>query len=176
MTFTPTAIGDLAELETLFALAIEYQRSRGANSWHGMNGPLIENEIRQRLHWKILEEEHIACFFSVAFSDPLVWEERDADPSIYLHRIVTNPVFRGKGYVKYIVAWAEEYGRAMEKHFIRLGTGRDNRRLNAYYRECGFENCGVKQFPADAGPAVPRHYLGVGLSLFERRITPLSST
>lgn len=176
MTITPTDIGDLGEVETLFALAIEYQRKKGTYSWQGMNRPLIENEIRQKLHWKILEEDHIACFFSVAFTDRLVWDERDSDPSIYLHRIVTNPVFRGKGYVRHIVAWAEEYGRSMGKHFIRLDTGRDNHRLNTYYRECGFEYCGVKRFPDDADPAVPRHYLGSGLSLFERKIIPRAST
>ena len=176
MTIVPTDIADLGELEKLYALAIEYQRSRTANPWQGMNKPLIEKEIAGRLHWKIMEKDTIACFFSIAFTDRMVWDERDADPSIYLHRIVTNPDFRGKGYVRHIVAWAEEYGRSMGKDYVRLDTGRDNRRLNEYYRECGFEYRGIKQFPDDADPAVPRHYLGSGLSLFERKITRPAST
>jgi ribosomal protein S18 acetylase RimI-like enzyme len=176
MTITPSKIGDLADIEILYNLAIEYQRSRGANPWQGMNKPLIEKEIAEQLHWKINEKGAIACFFSVAFTDRLVWDDRDSEPSIYLHRIVTNPLFRGNGYVRHIVAWAEGYGRSMGKDYIRLDTGRDNRRLNAYYRECGFEYCGVKQFDDDSGPAVPGHYLGSGLSLFERKITRLSST
>jgi GNAT superfamily N-acetyltransferase len=175
MTITPTDIGDLDDIEKLFTLAIEYQRRKGTYSWQGMNRPLFEKEIAERLHWKIVEEDAIACFFSVAFTDRLVWDERDTDPSIYLHRIVTNPLFRGNGYVRQIVAWAEGYGREMGKQYIRLDTGRDNPRLNAYYRECGFEYRGIKQFPDDAGPSVPKHYLGSGLSLYERRITPLSS-
>jgi ribosomal protein S18 acetylase RimI-like enzyme len=175
MTFTHTVPDDLEVLEELYRLAIEYQRTRTANPWQGMNRPLIEKEIHGQLHWKIIEEDRIASFFSVAFSDRLVWDERDADPSIYLHRIVTNPSFRGRGYVKHIVAWAEEVGRAMGKHYIRLDTGRDNRRLNAYYSECGLEFCGIKQFDDTGDPAVPRHYLGSGLSLFERKIMPLSS-
>jgi GNAT superfamily N-acetyltransferase len=176
MTITQTDIGDIDVLAALFELAIEYQRTRTASVWEGMNRPLIEKEIHEKLHWKIVEEGRIACFFSVAFTDRLVWDERDADPSIYLHRIVTNPVFRGKGYVKYIVAWAEDVGRRLGKKYIRLDTGRDNHRLNAYYSECGLSFCGIKQFDDASDPAVPRHYLGCGLSLFEREITPLSST
>lgn len=170
MTFAHTVPEDLDVLEELFRLAIAYQHTRGADGWHGMNRPLIEREISRQLHWKIVEDERIACFFSVAHSDRLVWDEKDTDPSIYLHRIVTNPAFRGKGYVKYIVAWAEDLGRALGKRYIRLDTGRDNQRLNAYYRECGFEYCGIKQFDDPSDPAVPAHYLGSGLSLFERKI------
>lgn len=169
MTITNTEHRDLATIQQLFDQAIQFQRSRSGNSWQGMNRPLIEREIAEALHWKGVEEGQIVCFFSVAYTDRLVWGERDAEPSIYLHRVVTNPAFRGRGYVKRITEWADEFGRARGKQFIRLDTHRDNERLNAYYRECGFVFCGFKQFdPAD--PLVPRHYLGSGLSLYERRI------
>ena len=170
MNITHTTIEDLDILEDLFGLAIQYQQSKSSNSWHGMNRMLIENEIRENLHWKIIEAGQIACFFSIAFNDRLVWDDRDAEPSIYLHRIVTNPAFRGKGYVKHIVAWAEAFGLAMGKQWVRLDTGRDNAKLNAYYRECGFVFCGIKQFDDDGDPSIPRHYLGSGLSLYERSI------
>ena len=170
MTITHTTIEDLDTLEALFGLAIQYQQSKSGHFWRGMNRPLIEKEIREQLHWKIMEENQIACFFSIAFNDRLVWDERDADPSIYLHRIVTNPAFRGKGYVKQIVDWAEAFGRATHRQWVRLDTGLDNERLNAYYRQCGFLFCGIKQFDNDSDPSVPRHYLGSGLSLYERPI------
>jgi GNAT superfamily N-acetyltransferase len=165
---------DLEMIRKLFDLAIEYQRSKTDNAWHGMNEPLIRKEIDTGLHWKIMEDDQIACFFSVAFNDPLIWEERDTDPSIYLHRIVTNPAFRGKGYVRHIVAWAEALGRETGRHFIRLDTYIGNEKLNAYYLECGFDRCGSKTFRDDQGGMVPKHYLGPGgLSLFEKRINGL---
>jgi ribosomal protein S18 acetylase RimI-like enzyme len=170
MDITLTTNKDLDILESLFGHAIEFQRSRSNNSWREMNRPLIEKEIREKLHWKIIEEDQIACFFSIALNDRLVWDERDAEPSIYLHRIVTNPTFRGKGYVKHIVVWAEAYGRAAGKQWVRLDTHRDNERLNAYYQQCGFVFCGIKRFEDDSDPSVPRHYLGSGLSLYERPI------
>ena len=171
MIITNTAIDDLDILEALFDEAIAYQRSRFAGHvWQGMNRPLITSEIETQLHWKIVDEGQIACFFSMLYTDPLVWDHRDAEPSLYLHRIVTNPAFRGRGYVKEIIAWANEFGRAAGKKYLRLDTGRDNRRLNDYYQECGFVFCGIKRFDDDGDPAVPRHYLGTGLSLYEKRI------
>ena len=170
MDIINTTTGDLEVLQELFNQAIQYQLSKSSNAWHGMNRTLIEQEIREKLHWKVVEEGQIACCFSIAFTDRMVWDERDADPSIYLHRIVTNPVFRGRGYVRQIVAWAETFGRAGGKRFIRLDTNRDNQRLNDYYQECGFVFCGFKQFSDDSDLSVPRHYLGSGLSLYEKAI------
>jgi len=177
LTISNTAIEDLDIIRELYSLAIQYQKSKSEIYWHGMDHALIEKEIKNQLHWKIVEDDQITCFFSVAFTDRLVWDERDADPSIYLHRIVTNPAFRGRGYVKNIVAWAEQFGRASGKHFVRLDTHKDNQRLNAYYLECGFVYCGIKKFDSeDNNPAIPKHYRGNGLSLYERRIPakPLS--
>jgi ribosomal protein S18 acetylase RimI-like enzyme len=167
MLITHTTIEDLNVLEELFNLAIQYQQSKSSHYWRGMNRALIETEIREQLHWKIIEEDQIACFFSIAFNDRLIWDERDADPSVYLHRIVTNPAFRGRGYVKHIVAWAEVFGRAAQKKWVRLDTSRDNERLNAYYQQCGFVFCGIKRFEDESDPSIPRHYLGSGLSLYE---------
>jgi GNAT superfamily N-acetyltransferase len=171
MIITNTTAEDLDVLEELFGEAIQYQRSRFAGHvWQGMNRALIAREIEEKLHWKIVEAGQIACFFSALYSDAQVWDARDADPSIYLHRMVTNPAFRGKKYVKQIIAWANEFGKAAGKRYIRLDTGRDNRRLNEYYLECGFEFCGIKQFTEEGDPSVPRHYLGTGLNLYEKRI------
>ena len=171
MTITYTTIEDLDILTALFDQAIQYQQSKSNHSWREMNRPLIEMEIREQLHWKIIDDDQIACFFSIALNDRLVWDERDAEPAVYLHRIVTNPAFRGRGYVKHIVDWAEAFGRAAGKQWVRLDTGRDNAKLNAYYQECGFVFCGIKQFDDNGDPSIPRHYLGSGLSLYERRIT-----
>jgi len=173
MTFLPSTPEDLPVIAGLYREAIEYQRSKSATHyWHGMNLELITLEIRDRLHWKIVVDDRIACFFSIAFTDPLVWDERDAEPSLYLHRIVTNPLFRGNGYVKHIIAWAEEYGRMQHRYFIRLDTGSENQKLNSYYLECGFTYCGEKKFSrTDASPGIPEHYRGHTLTLFERKIT-----
>lgn len=174
MHFTPTTIQDLPTIRELFAAAIEYQQKKTSNPWHGLNETNLIREIGERLNWKVMEGDQIAAFFSIAFTDPLIWDERDADPAIYLHRIVTNPAFRGRGYVRVITAWAEDYGREAGKAFVRLDTGRENTRLNAYYRECGYSYCGHKTFHDADNPNIPKHYFGPGLSLYEKPIGPVA--
>jgi ribosomal protein S18 acetylase RimI-like enzyme len=173
MDFAPTTIDDLPVIRDLFAAAIAYQKVRFGKHWHGLNEVQLVTEVGDGLHWKVVEASSIAAFFSIAFTDALIWDERDTDPAIYLHRIVTNPAFRGRGYVRAITDWAEEYGRKAGAVFIRLDTDVDKSRLNAYYRECGYVFCGVKKFTDKdrANSDIPLHYFGSGLSLFERAIT-----
>ena len=172
MFITPSTNQDLPEIRKLFGKAIEYQKVKFGKHWHGLNEMQLLSEIDNQLHWKIVETDAIGAFFSIAFTDELIWEERDTDPAVYLHRIVANPAYRGRGYVGAITDWAENFGRAAGKLFIRLDTDVDNSRLNAYYRERGYVFCGVKRFSDKdrANTAIPLHYFGSGLSLFERAI------
>ncbi|MBS1497416.1 MAG: hypothetical protein JSU03_06735 [Bacteroidetes bacterium] len=62
--------------------------------------------------------ENICCIFATAYNDPIIWGQKDEAPSIYLHRIVTNPVFRGKNYVLNIIDWAKEFGAKHQKKYI----------------------------------------------------------
>ena len=170
MVFRQSSPDDIPEICELFDAAIAFQKQKFGKHWHGLKEELLLAEIRDGLHWKIMEGDQIAAFFSIALTDALVWDERDADPAIYLHRIVTNPAFRGRGYVPLITDWAETYGRETGLTFVRLDTDRDNTRLNAYYQECGYRFCGIKTFHDLDNPEIPKHYFGAGLSLYEKPI------
>jgi ribosomal protein S18 acetylase RimI-like enzyme len=170
MIITPSTPDDIPEIRRLFRAAIDYQKLKFGKHWHGMNEEQLVVEISNNLHWKIVEGDAIAAFFSIAFTDRLIWDERDADPAIYLHRIMTSPEFRGRGYVTAITDWADDYGRQAGKVFIRLDTNRDNARLNAYFQQCGYVYCGIKTFDDTTNPLIPQHYFGSGLSLYEKRI------
>ncbi len=173
MIITPSTLNDLSEIRRLFDAAVDYQKLKFGKHWQNLNEEQLGREIDSRLHWKIMEGDQIAAFFSIAFTDELVWDEKDADPAIYLHRIMTSPEFRGRGYVIAITDWADEYGREAGKVFIRLDTNRDNARLNAYYRRCGYTHRGFKTFHDTNNPLIPKHYFGSGLSLYEKRIGPI---
>jgi ribosomal protein S18 acetylase RimI-like enzyme len=170
MIITPSTPDDIPAIRELFEAAIDYQKQKFGKHWHGFNEEGVAAEIDENLHWKIEEGEQIAAFFSIAFTDSLVWDERDADPAIYLHRIVTNPAFRGRAYVRHITAWAMDYGRAAGKRFVRLDTDKENARLNVYYQQCGYRPCGIKIFDDVNNPRIPKHYFGAGLSLYEKSV------
>ena len=156
---------DIDEVFRLYDLATRYQKTKTNKTWNGFKRELIETEISENRLWKIIEEDQIACVFSIAFFDELIWGEKDEDPSIYLHRIATNPACRGRGYVKMIIQWAREYALANDIKYIRLDTFGDNHALIDYYVRCGFKFLGLTS-PKNTNE-LPKHYEGISLSLFE---------
>ena len=84
---------------------------------------------------------------------------------MYIHRIVTNPEFRGRGYVRTITDWARDHARTNELRFVRMDTWGDNQKLIDYYQSCGFKFVGLMTPSPSA--TLPKHYNSIDLSLFE---------
>ena len=68
--------------------------------WPKFATSLVLQEINEERQWKLLIDGEIACVWAIAFSDPQIWEEKDRDPAIYIHRIATSSKFRGLKLVK----------------------------------------------------------------------------
>lgn len=168
MEFLNSTIEDLDEIFRLYDAAIEFQKTVFDKSWQPFERKFIETEIAEKRHWKIEIDAQIACIFSTAFADPLIWKEKSADAAIYIHRIVTNPDFRGRKFVPKIVEWARFYARLNGKKFVRMDTWGDNQKLIDYYTDCGFEFLGI--VTPDEIEKLPKHYEGITLSLFEMKI------
>src|ERR1700757_1968100 len=131
MKIQNSSISDLENIFELYRSAVNYQRINGYNLWPEFEYSLIENEIKEKRHWKIVSGNEIACVFSVVYSDPIVWEEKDKEPSVYLHRIATNPLYKGKGIMQLIKNWAGEHALQNNKKFIRMDTWGDNEKLKS---------------------------------------------
>jgi ribosomal protein S18 acetylase RimI-like enzyme len=168
MLITNSTPEDFNAILRMYDEAIAYQKAKLQLHWHSFDHALLAKEIKEGMHWKIVTDQGIACVFSSAYNDALVWDDKDNVPSLYLHRIVTNPLFRGKGFVKQIITWAKEYARSKGKIFVRLDVFKDNQKLNEYYRACGLMLCGEKYFNLDNG--IPKHYQGIILNLYEMKI------
>ncbi|MGZ4038811.1 MAG: hypothetical protein ACXVPQ_13355 [Bacteroidia bacterium] len=83
---------DIPVIFSFYNAAINYQRRKGYNLWPVFEKALIEKEIAEKRHWKIMEDTTIVCLFSVMYSDPVIWgEEKNKEPAVYLHRIAVNP-------------------------------------------------------------------------------------
>ena len=158
-------LNDATTIFDLYDKAIEFQKTKFDKYWLGFDIALVEKEIAENRLWKIVTRDEIACIFSVAFSDPLLWGEREDSSAIYIHRIVTNPLFRGRGFAKIITDWAIKYGQSLGKKFVRMDTWADNQKLIDYYRGCGFAFLGTTT-PARTKD-LPKHYEGISLGLFE---------
>jgi len=159
---------DIAEIFRLYAIATAFQKSKGMVTWPTFKRTLVETEIKENRQWKITVQDQIACVWATTFDDPLIWLERNQDSAVYIHRIATNPNFRGQNLVLKIVEWAKEYAKVNHKQFIRLDTVGENKKLIAYYQKCGFDFLGLSKLTNTAD--LPAHYDQATVSLFEIKL------
>ena len=156
---------DLKTILALYDKAIEFQKTVFDKPWLGFDVEFVNREIDEGRLWKITEDGLIANIFSVAYADPMLWLEKSNDPAMYIHRIVTNPDFRGRGYVPAITEWAKEHAREKNLRFVRMDTWSDNQKLLDYYQNCSFKFVGTVE-PAESD-TLPAHYRDLTLALLE---------
>lgn len=159
---------DIDVIFELYEAAIAFQKQVGTNSWKGFERVMIEQEIAEKRHFVIKDENQITATFVLTYNDPIIWKEADKDSALYIHRIATNPNFRGRSYVQKIVNWVIEYARKTEKDFVRLDTTSGNERLNQYYIKCGFTYKGINHI--EWTKELPEHYKEGSFALFEIKI------
>jgi ribosomal protein S18 acetylase RimI-like enzyme len=168
MKIINSTIEDIDVLFQIYEEAITLQKAIGNNSWKGFERTAVEQEILVQQQWKIIIDGSIAGVFQITTSDPIIWEERNLDPSLYIHRIAISTKFRGRSLVKHILNWATSYAAENNKEYLRIDTGSGNERLINYYLSLGFKYQGDKTFPDT--PDLPKHYRNASMSLFEIRL------
>ncbi len=157
---------DIDEIFRLYRLASAHQIAvKGTVVWPEFDRSMVVQEVAEGRQWKLLLGDTIACVWAITFDDPEIWGARNADPAMYLHRIATNPDYRGRGCVATIVQWAKAYARQHQKRFVRLDTVGENHGLIAHYTKCGFTYLGLTKLTDTA--SLPAHYHEATVSLFE---------
>ncbi len=168
MNIQQSTTKDIDTILELYDHAIAYQKSKGAVHWPKFTPTAIEKEITADQQFKIVVDNQIACVWMVAFNDPDIWGEKDKDPSVYIHRIATNPVFRGYHFVNHIISWAKVFAKDQHKKYIRMDTAGHNQKLIEYYTNCGFTFLGADPLPNAS--KLPVHYHNTPVCLFEMEI------
>ncbi len=165
MTITNSTMEDLNEILRLYEIARNFQKTKNIVLWPVFDKELIETAIAEKRQWKIVIDKQVACVWATTFDDPQIWEERNSDPSIYIHRIATNPLFRGQNLVGEIAKWSKHHAKESAKKFIRMDTVGENKGLIDYYQKCGFEFLGLLKLKNTDG--LPAHYDKATVSLFQ---------
>jgi ribosomal protein S18 acetylase RimI-like enzyme len=165
MQITRSELSDIHSIFRLFCDAIEYQRQHGFELWPLFDRKMIETEIEEGRHWKIIINDEIACVFSVLYSDPLIWKELDKNNAVYLHRIATSKNHKGKSLITLVRDWAIEHARQSGRHFVRMDTWGNNANMRDYYIRHGFTF--LKQQYLDQENGEIPHYGGPVLSLLQ---------
>lgn len=168
MAIQNSVIEDFDTIFTLYRHASNHQQKIGAIVWPEFDHAMVKLEIVENHQWKLIIDGEVACIWATTFSDEQIWEERNADSAVYIHRIATNPKFRGLNLVRTIVEWAVPHAKALGKKYARLDTLGDNKRLIRHYTEAGFDFLGMFDMKSTEG--LPSHYNGEPVCLFQIKV------
>ena len=165
MEIKNSQIEDIHTIFDLYKMATDFQKMKSAVPWPDFDRELVKNEIREKRQWKIVIDNQIACVWATTENDPQIWQERNEDPAIYIHRIATNPDFKGRSLVNEIVTWSRDFAKEKNKKYVRMDTVGKNMGLINYYKKCGFDFLGLSELKHTAG--LPAHYHNATVSLFQ---------
>jgi len=169
MKIENSTIEDLPKIFELYRIATNYQKQKWpGNVWPEFEVEMVKGEIKEKKQWKLTIDNKIACIWATTFSDPVIWEEKNIDPSVYIHRIATNPKFKGQKLVEKIVEWSKEYAIQNQKEFIRMDTCGRNESLINHYTNCSFEFLGIHKLKSSDG--LPSHYIDADVCFFQIKI------
>ena len=152
----------------LFEEAIAYQKRKGYPVWRGYDKEVLAKDRLEQRQFKIVINQEIACIFSICYEDPLIWQERDQDDAIYLHRIVVNPKYKGQQQFGKIMAWAIQHAREKNRAYLRMDTWDDNPPLVDYYKK--FDFIIIDYFTTPDTEELPPHHRGNPVVLMEYAI------
>jgi GNAT superfamily N-acetyltransferase len=166
MTIANSNMQDIDAIFNLYRMASEHQKAqKTVVVWPQFDRAMVATEIIENCQWKLVIDEQIVCVWATTFSDEQIWEERNTDPAVYIHRIATHPAFRGRNFVATIVNWAKSYAQAQGKDYVRLDTIGNNTKLISHYVNAGFNFLGLFQLKDTSG--LPAHYQTGPACLFE---------
>ena len=163
-----TTLEDLDFIGWLYDEAIKYQQKNNYFGWQEMDRAYLQREVERKLHYKIVQDGTIICAFSVVFSDPLIWRDRDRGKSIYLHRIVVNPNFKGQKQFAKVLQWAIDYSTANGLSSIRMDTWTANPSIINFYKQYGFEF--IEEFKTGNTEDLPLQHRNLDVTLLEYSI------
>ena len=165
MNIKNITIIDIDDVFKLYKIASDYQKEKKTVVWPKFDREMVKSEIAENRQFKLIIDNEIACIWAITFSDEQIWEKRNKDSALYIHRIATNPKFRGNDFVTTIVNWVKEYVKLKNIKFIRLDTVGNNTKLIEHYKNAGFDFLGM--FEIKDTSKLPRHYKLAPVCLFE---------
>lgn len=158
-------LSDLEQIFDLFNQSILYQEKHGYPSWRNYDKGAVIRDVENRNSYKIVTHSRTAIVFSVCYADKIIWRARDKGKSIYLHRIVVNPEFKGQKLFGKILEWAIQHGKDKSCENIRMDTWAANPAIVEYYKGFGFQF--IENYTTPDSEELPVHNRKLALSLLE---------
>ena len=160
-----TTVDDLDFIYHLFDEAILYQKKKGFPVWNGYDKNVLKADVKNKLQYKITEDDTILCVFSICLHDPIIWREKEKEDAIYLHRIVVNPRYKGQKQFEKILSWAKGFAKRKNLSYIRIDTWGDNQSILNYYQSYGFKF--IENYTTPTTENLPIQHRNLYLALLE---------
>ncbi len=168
MKITNSNLKDIQNIQNLYTDAITYQKEKKGLPWPTIDKKLIEQEISENRQWKLIIDEEIACIWMTTFNDPEIWQQKNDDPSVYIHRIAMNPKFRGHNILSKVFDWSKDYAIQNQKFFLRLDIASINPGLITVYVKNGFKFIDIHEMGFSKN--LPSHYHNTAVCLLEMKL------
>ncbi|HTE33315.1 MAG TPA: GNAT family N-acetyltransferase [Chryseolinea sp.] len=159
---------DLRQVYDFFEHSIAYQEKKGYPVWKNYDKHSIINDVENKNQYKVEVDTMTAIVFSVHYSDKIIWRDLDKGQSMYLHRVVVNPAFKGQRLFGRILDWAIEHSRQKQLNSIRMDTWADNPAIISYYKSFGFNF--VENYTTPDTEQLPVHNRKLALTLLEYQL------
>jgi ribosomal protein S18 acetylase RimI-like enzyme len=156
---------DLEEIFQLFEHSINYQEKKGYPVWRNYDKKALIKDIDDKNQYKVVIDSKMAIVFSVRYNDKIIWRDLDTGNSIYLHRIVVNPEFKGQKLFGVIVDWAIKHSKRVGLRNIRMDTWAANPTIINYYKSFGFDV--IENYTTPDSEELPIHNRNLSLTLLE---------
>ena len=145
--------------------AILFQKKNNYPGWESYDAGYIKKDIESRLLYKIVCRNTIACIFSICYSDPLIWRNKEKKDAVYLHRIVLNRIYKNEQMFRRVLAWAVQHAMEKKLKFIRMDTWADNAKIIEYYTTYGFRF--VENYTTPGTQDLPLQHRNLKVALLE---------
>lgn len=162
-----TEIKDLPLIIQLFEDSIVYQERHGYPTWKNYDTRAIARDIDSKNHYKAINDKGVGIVFSVTYNDKVIWREMDDGKSVYIHRVVVNPAFKGQKLFGLILDWSVDHIRRKGLKNIRMDTWANNPVIIDYYKRFGFEV--IENYTTPDSEELPVHNRNLPLALLEYR-------
>jgi len=162
-----TEMSDLPSITQWFDESVAYQEKHGYPTWKNYDQGAIVRDINNKDCYKAVNGQGAGIVFGVNYTDKVIWRHLDDGQSIYLHRIVVNPAFKGQKLFGLILEWALEHVRHKGFKNIRMDTWADNPNIINYYKGFGFVV--VENYRTPDTDELPIHNRNLALTLLEYR-------
>lgn len=150
LTIRKAGTEDCSSVMDLLKESAQWMKDNGIQQWRFLLAGGDDEEIEQAIvngdTYIVLDNDKAAATFTLLSKqsewDKKMWGEDSTFPSVYLHRLALSPLYMNKGVGRELLGWMQHHLDGTE--YLRLDCVADNFKLNAFYRNNGFELVGLE--------------------------------